>query len=361
MFIEVVAAPSSSTSKGNLPRYIEVYVAAVESKLCGALLKRLSDELPLKAAGDDGVADLTHLKRVKKTLTESVEGSGQVDIITDGASKTKKRPRSKAAMRLEVVMGDVPRIDRSYTHPVDELQAMYNVTSVFKRLVPSRPAESEQERLEFQSYWPVVYFEHRTMECRARGLCLNAEEITAMNDGMKAALQDANMYPLTAHPSTGTVVVDPKTGQICARSSEERKLQHADRNINPLATSVLMAVQGVSRQERQAAVSQGLDSAVFHAGQYLCTGLDVYCTHEPTTFEAMALVHARIRRLVFGFQCKDALGGLTVMSVHALPGTNHKYRAFCCQEGSELEQACRKLHAQHEALTNQSPVAQCSL
>ena len=57
---------------------------------------------------------------------------------------------------------------------------------------------------------------------------------------------------------------------------------------------------------------------------------DVYLTKEPNAYEAMALVHSRVRRVVFGV--KDTgmggLGGAAAAGIHSLPGTNHHYRAF---------------------------------
>ena len=53
----------------------------------------------------------------------------------------------------------------------------------------------------------------------------------------------------------------------------------------------------------------------------------------------MALVHSRVRRVVFGIQDKEmgGLGGASANAtngendntgIHSLPGTNHHYRAF---------------------------------
>lgn len=63
---------------------------------------------------------------------------------------------------------------------------------------------------------------------------------------------------------------------------------------------------------------------------------DVYLTKEPNAYEAMALVHSRVRRVIFGTIDKN-MGGLGGVAnsmdglkggIHCLPGTNHHYRAF---------------------------------
>jgi len=162
----------------------------------------------------------------------------------------------------------------------------------------------------------------------------------------------------------GAIVVDPKTNQVVSSSSTERCRQQKEHehhqqqrrehgqttstqlfldDINPLCTPVLLAIQGVSRLERSAAIGRGMDSEEFQKGQYLCTGYDVYTTREPNVYESMALVHSRVRRVIFGVTNSDdgGLGGSGLgTAVHCLPGTNHHYRAFRCCLHSDGNEKC---------------------
>jgi len=77
---------------------------------------------------------------------------------------------------------------------------------------------------------------------------------------------------------------------------------------------------------------------------------DVFLTKEPSVFESMALVHSRVRQVVFGIENKDdgGLGGTgETTAVHCLPGTNHRYRAFKCisndEDENELYEYCMQL------------------
>ncbi len=64
------------------------------------------------------------------------------------------------------------------------------------------------------------------------------------------------------------------------------------------------------------------------ADQYYCTGLDLYVIQEPDTATAMALVHSRIRRVIY--LVKDELHGAlgSTDCLHAIPSLNHRYRVF---------------------------------
>ena len=61
---------------------------------------------------------------------------------------------------------------------------------------------------------------------------------------------------------------------------------------------------------------------------YLCTGYDLYITHEPCVMCSMALVHSRIRRVFYGLE-NIAMGGLgSVYKIHCQEGLNHHFEVF---------------------------------
>jgi tRNA-specific adenosine deaminase 3 len=119
---------------------------------------------------------------------------------------------------------------------------------------------------------------------------------------------------------------------------------------NCLATPVLLAIQGISRKERESQLQQQCEPtdnneyqhkefAKRQGQQYLCTGYDMYSFYEPSIFEAMACLHSRLRRLIY---CRHQLvdgshtarphavwtNGCTQHHIHDLPRTNHRYRVF---------------------------------
>jgi hypothetical protein len=115
---------------------------------------------------------------------------------------------------------------------------------------------------------------------------------------------------------------------------------------NPLLDSTMLCVEGVAvlvRGEQLGAPSSsssvertfvdseagGADiSDLIPDDQYLCTGLDLYVTHEPDLMTCMALVHSRIRRVYFQ-EVNSEYGALSShYSFHSLRALNHHYRVF---------------------------------
>ena len=72
---------------------------------------------------------------------------------------------------------------------------------------------------------------------------------------------------------------------------------------------------------------------------YRLTDTTLYVTLEPCVMCAAALVHARVRRLVFGAWDPRAGGAGSIANVFTLPGLNHRVDVF----GGVLMQPCAAL------------------
>lgn len=71
-------------------------------------------------------------------------------------------------------------------------------------------------------------------------------------------------------------------------------------------------------------------------GSYRLTDTTLYVTLEPCVMCASAVVHARVRRLVFGAWDPRAGGAGSIVNVFSLPGLNHRVDVF----GGVLMEEC---------------------
>lgn len=73
-------------------------------------------------------------------------------------------------------------------------------------------------------------------------------------------------------------------------------------------------------------------------GSYRLTETTLYVTLEPCVMCAAAIVHARVRRLVFGAWDPRAGGAGSITNVFTLPGLNHRVDVF----GGVLMEECAR-------------------
>ena len=71
-------------------------------------------------------------------------------------------------------------------------------------------------------------------------------------------------------------------------------------------------------------------------GSYRLTGTTLYVTLEPCAMCAAAIVHARVRRVVFGAWDPRAGAAGSTLDIFRLPGLNHRVDVF----GGVLSEAC---------------------
>jgi len=133
---------------------------------------------------------------------------------------------------------------------------------------------------------------------------------------MRAALEQARLAIDAGEVPIGAVVVID--GQIVARAFNQ-----PIRAVDPTAHAEVLALRAAAQQ----------------AGNYRLTGAMLYVTVEPCLMCVGALVHARIKEVVFG--AVEPRSGALVSTVrgHEIAGLNHRLTVT----GGVLEADCRDL------------------
>ena len=375
-------------NKKEQPRFIKALISKLDDpKHCSELIKALDYIFPIRERNKDkdnsidqsilqNEYPIGHLRRVRRVVEKPDKhkdnNMGDRNLEESTPTRKRKRKNKEEKIELEILISSSKAIERigdeQLKKSLSDIVTRFNL-KLEERLLPGHPADSKEELEEFNQIWPTLYFHEQTYEHRKTERALSHEEIQQMTQGINFALEDASLskaqyerWVLSNRENRnnkdrlvlgGVIVLDPLTGRVVSRSSDERGMlmQSQDKSPefpdqeNPLCTPILLALQGISRKERDLATGLGMNSPEFANGQYLCTGFDVYSVIEPDVFEAMSLVHARVRRVIFGLRDKNGgLGGSDEkITVHELPGTNHHYRAFLVVDKSVNEKCINAL------------------
>jgi tRNA(adenine34) deaminase len=138
----------------------------------------------------------------------------------------------------------------------------------------------------------------------------------AHDDYMQAAIEQANLAALAGEVPIGAVLV------VHDRIISEAFNQPIG-SVDPTAHAEVLVLREAARA----------------LGNYRLTDATVYVTIEPCLMCVGALVHARVREVVYG--ATEPKTGALVSAVHALeqPGLNHRFAVT----GGVLEVECRSI------------------
>jgi tRNA(adenine34) deaminase len=133
---------------------------------------------------------------------------------------------------------------------------------------------------------------------------------------MRAALDQARLGLAAGEVPIGAVAV--ADGEIIARAFNQP----------------ITAVDPTAHAEVQV-----LRAAARHIGNYRLSGVTVYVTVEPCVMCVGALVHARVREVVFGTPEPKTGALVSIIRAHETQGLNHRIAV----SGGVLEAECREL------------------
>ncbi len=343
-FLEYVVTTDETDGDATL----QALAVSVAAKDCSRIVKALAQPFPLPTS-------LSHLKRVKNTVHKNETEKQQAEKIHIHGLLSDQQPVKRAKVEskqsettkpfnrdLQILVGLEPlstlldnstsnRKDNNNTDDGSDSPATRLVTilagtfdindqdsprNILNSLlqtvtVPSKPPQSQAQADAANRLWPTTYFPLKSLEYRHQQLSLSMDQMCGMSNMMEIVQRRNERSAIVVDSSQQRLVV-------VSTSWDEQVLQPGTSS-NPLSTPILWAIQGVSRLER-------CDNS-----HYLCTNFDLYCNYDPTIFEAMAIVHSRLGRVIFSDKQPTAgvwRNAISEYSIHSLPGTNHHLRAF---------------------------------
>lgn len=179
--------------------------------------------------------------------------------------------------------------------------------------VPRRMPLSRREYEEWRQkgVWPTAFHEDKS----------RMREETEELDLVKAL--GVRVIPtLLATPTSKCIIVDP---QRC-EAKDWVEGQQDERNV--LMEPVMSTVAQIATKHCQSEQAGSAKRKSTSSTPYLCTGLFAFCSDEPSVMSAMALVHSRIRSVVF-LRADPLRGGvLSRLRLQDIRETNHHFSVF---------------------------------
>lgn len=287
-----------------------IFVAEIEPQHANKVIQCLWTHLPL---GDD----LAHLKRVRRVECADAPKGFRLEAVLGSEEVWNLR---KHAVLAE--LGEVRLVER-------------------RQLVPAASPLSKEELALWGKEWPLVF-----KPGRLRHVAPSATELNNFYHNLKRLKAKAEavsprhhrVAAMLVHPETNTIVAEAVDCSFRGNGEDGEPprlnagLAHAA--MQCVSTFAVPHSETAGKRKRfsspEATKSTGESgrNGVLPLDQYLCMGLDCYVTREPCVMCAMALVHSRVRRLVFAAYNDREVGGITTAKVHCELLLNHRYDAF---------------------------------
>jgi tRNA-specific adenosine deaminase 3 len=333
--VDACARPRRVVAPPPALRLAGAWAAAVgDPRRCGALLAELADVAPLPP-------QLAHLKRVRRQPPAPGAAPALLVLLCVSA-ESEDTAADHADAALPAGLADV--VARYTLHPE-------------RVRVPAGAPPDRVAAAAWGQHWPLS-----VVSCPPRADAdadvISDDEVAAMRAGMAAAERHAVEAAASGGRCNGAVIIDPATGAVIAAGRDASLpatgafagWRQGGVGAHPLRHAVICALDAAARRDlatyaapttAQAANQlQGLDAAgvkrkheetaaTSAARPYLCTGWDCYVTHEPCLMCAMALVHSRVRRVVYGRPDAKAGALESAARLQAVRSLNHHYDVFC--------------------------------
>lgn len=270
----------------------DVFVVSIAPENASQHLVTMNNKYPLPER-------LGHVKRIWRRTPEAGPLGGQVNLFLL-ISPVEHSNYSKDDWRAVVAA----ELGSSATSPLQVMQV--------PRRMPLSRVEYEEWRRE--GCWPTSFHEDKN---RIRE---DAEELD-----MIRRLGSQVIPALLARDGNECIIVDPRNPAV-----EEWVVGRGGEGGGTclLREAVMSAVAQMAARHLRMEDGGGGKRRSDVSAPYLCTGQVAFCTHEPSVMSAMALIHSRIRSVVF-IRTDPLRGGVfSRLWLQDVRETNHHFSVF---------------------------------
>ncbi|KAG9016298.1 hypothetical protein FRB90_003378 [Tulasnella sp. 427] len=206
--------------------------------------------------------------------------------------------------------------------------------------VPSTLAVNQIQLVRKNALWPVCYYPMLETKKEKEW---TKQEVDWMRDGMRKTIEAAKKaknefgeLPIAAHVTTAFSPDNPlAASQVWVDHDTRQSALH------PLRHACMNVVRKIASSDSQAGEQSPTTGPTLssttnpHQQSYLLTGYTLFITHEPCIMCCMALVHSRVKDVVYfkpmpdtgglGGRGNDGHAALVPHSVPGLKGVNHRF------------------------------------
>jgi len=196
--------------------------------------------------------------------------------------------------------------------------------------VPAEPPRDVVERKSWGEVWPVSFTPVRMPVPRVED-----REREWLMEQMGVAVQLALEGVRDGQLPIGCVIADPKTREVICSCYDHRSVSSSSSSSSSfhILSHAAMVAIGLSGKRDLALWPDTalLDEKQRLSKPYMCSGWDIFLTHEPCAMCGMAILHSRFSR-VFYLHSTPTLGSLgSRYHFHEEEALNHKFDVFRIQ------------------------------